>query len=339
MEIEFQNTKQDYIDFYKLQLKNALFKKLWVFVLCAFFIVGSIYNEHLGSLKFVLNIIVYGIALVCIIYFLPLLIVVLRINRLISKEGAYINKRKFIITDEGLKSEGATHTSLRNWDSIDSAGANERFIFIKLADKKNLIIPKYVFISDVEATNFLRLIQKYSRKINLNFDINYTPVEKPNYRWGYLSLIPLIGAINGVIMIAVSIFKYKDIKYGLLGLGGILVSIAVYGPLVYQSNKGAVFIDASRTQMNSLVKEIEFYKMQNGTYPDNLEQLDYKNSFINIHDPIENAQKNDHYNYHKIENKYTLFSSGVDHIPNTKDDLYPTIDTAKTGLIIPSIKH
>ncbi len=42
------------------------------------------------------------------------------------------------------------------------------------------------------------------------------------------------------------------------------------------------------------------------------------------------------YNYEKIGDKYSLFSSGQDGIPNTKDDLFPQVtitDSSKIGLI------
>jgi hypothetical protein len=49
-----------------------------------------------------------------------------------------------------------------------------------------------------------------------------------------------------------------------------------------------------------------------------------------------NTKGNTYYNYQKIGDKYLLFSSGQDGIPNTKDDLFPQItitDNSKIGLI------
>ena len=43
------------------------------------------------------------------------------------------------------------------------------------------------------------------------------------------------------------------------------------------------------------------------------------------------------FNYYKIENRYTVFSSGVDGQAGTEDDFYPEIQmdsTSKFGLIL-----
>ncbi len=88
-------------------------------------------------------------------------------------------------------------------------------------------------------------------------------------------------------------------------------------------------------EMNSIVKEIEFYKIEHGTYPDSLKQLNAKNEFLDIYDPVQ-GDNNAIFNYHRIGNKYTLFSSGLDQVPGTADDIYPSIkiDTSKIGLIV-----
>lgn len=47
-------------------------------------------------------------------------------------------------------------------------------------------------------------------------------------------------------------------------------------------------------------------------------------------------EKNSYYNYEKVGDKYLLFSSGQDGIPNTKDDLFPQVEisnSSKIGLI------
>ena len=97
----------------------------------------------------------------------------------------------------------------------------------------------------------------------------------------------------------------------------------------------------SQIELNNLVKDIEFYKIKNGQYPDSLQQLTISSVFIN--DPIESNQEstNHLFNYLKVDDKYRLFSSGEDGIPNTKDDLYPQVSNKvinKIGLIKYEIK-
>jgi hypothetical protein len=99
-----------------------------------------------------------------------------------------------------------------------------------------------------------------------------------------------------------------------------------------------VFADIAQMQLNSLTKNIEFYKLQHGQYPDRLEQLLDDDKLVPITDAIQLNQRreNSNYNYQKIGDKYLLFSSGQDGIPNTSDDLFPQIavsDSTKIGLI------
>jgi len=90
-------------------------------------------------------------------------------------------------------------------------------------------------------------------------------------------------------------------------------------------------------QLNGLVKDVEFYKLQYGQYPDSLVELTNKKAFTNIHDASQGfGSGNTEYNYKKIGDKYTLFSAGQDGIPGTKDDFYPDVyigDSSKIGLI------
>lgn len=99
------------------------------------------------------------------------------------------------------------------------------------------------------------------------------------------------------------------------------------------------FSQISKMQIKQLVMNIEFYKLQNGHYPDNLQQLQETDPLAPITDAVQGSQmkKDPFYNYEKIGEKYTLFSSGVDGIAETKDDFYPQItipDSSRIGLII-----
>jgi len=101
------------------------------------------------------------------------------------------------------------------------------------------------------------------------------------------------------------------------------------------------FAEISKMQINELVMHIEFYKLQHGHYPDNLPQLQEADGLVPITDAAIGMQtKIVYYNYEKIGEKYTLFSSGMDGIPGTGDDFYPQIsipDSNKIGLIIKPI--
>jgi hypothetical protein len=163
------------------------------------------------------------------------------------------------------------------------------------------------------------------------------------YGRGWFGLIPLVGGFVGIGLIILGIFKYRDRKLILIGSFALFFTIAIYGSMFYYIlysdivAKGTVPV--SQQFLNNLVKNIEFYKTINGAYPDSLEQLIKNNEMTYINDPLlfrRPGTKNTKFNYKKIGSKYTLFSSGLDRIPNTPDDIYPNIsisDSSKFGLI------
>jgi hypothetical protein len=168
------------------------------------------------------------------------------------------------------------------------------------------------------------------------------PKSKPPYLLGLLCLVPLVGAFVGLGLLLYGLIKYKDKWLSIIGAAGILWSIVVYSTLFYAATHASVFKkgfeDISQMQLNSLVKNIEFYKLEHGQYPDSLKQLLDDDKLAPINDAAQgmNIKGNSYYNYEKIGNKYLLFSSGQDGIPNTKDDLFPQItitDSSKIGLI------
>ncbi len=92
-------------------------------------------------------------------------------------------------------------------------------------------------------------------------------------------------------------------------------------------------------QLSTLVEKIEFFHLKNGKYPERLEELQEIDPFAPIVDPLQMHNKSDsvNFNYYKIENRYTVFSSGVDGQAGTEDDFYPEIQmdsTSKVGLIL-----
>ena len=154
----------------------------------------------------------------------------------------------------------------------------------------------------------------------------------------------MVGAFVGLGLLLYGIIKYKDKWLVIIGAAGIVWTIAVYSTLFYAGTHASIFkkgfSDISQMQLNSLVKNIEFYKLEHGQYPDSLTQLMDEDKLAPINDPIQGLQTrpNSYYNYKKIGDKYYLFSSGQDGIPNTKDDLFPQVtisDSSKIGLIKP----
>lgn len=175
-----------------------------------------------------------------------------------------------------------------------------------------------------------------------------------SYVLGGLSFIPLIGVVFGVIVIVLGIIKRKigGWKLILIGSLGIIFTIVLYGSLFYKGfiERGGTFDELSKqlaqTQLTDLVKHIEYYKIQNGNYPSNLKVFQPKDgeetkSFIFVNDPMnkELSLGEPSLYYYELINEgknYYLFSSGIDGIPFSSDDVHPIVsieEFAKIGYI------
>lgn len=158
------------------------------------------------------------------------------------------------------------------------------------------------------------------------------------YNRGWFGLIPLIGAFAGAWLLLLGVFKYKNTKLSLIGLGGILLTVLIYGSMFYYSFHSeagrAQFIPVAQSSLNSLVKDIEFHKLKHGVYPDSLEEMDNLSMSSYLGDPI-SARYGTKYYYERLDSGYTLFSKGLDRIPKTKDDVYPSLSLEKTGFLVP----
>jgi len=163
------------------------------------------------------------------------------------------------------------------------------------------------------------------------------------YNRGWLGLIPLIGGFVGIGLMLLGIFKYKDKKLVLIGFAALLFTVTIYSSLYLYSSYSETglnqWAELSKMELNGLIKDIEYYKLQNGHYPDNLQQLVEKDKVVFIYDPLLGVGKSTgdtKFNYRKIGDRYTVFSSGIDKVPNTRDDIYPEVvisDSSKIGFI------
>ncbi|MDI3320309.1 hypothetical protein [Pinibacter soli] len=106
--------------------------------------------------------------------------------------------------------------------------------------------------------------------------LNETTRPKPGalYVLGILCLVPILGFIAGIVFFILGIVYYKDKWFSLMGVFGILWTIALYVILFYVAFFSSIgkqgFAGLSQQNLNGLVSEIEFYKTQHGSYPDKL---------------------------------------------------------------------
>jgi hypothetical protein len=345
MEIEYQNTKADYLNFCKAHFAAQLNKKIVLFILLSLLVAAHPAGKSFKGQTFLIVFFVALAALLLIVFFIPYLIAIIQLNKSISKDGAYLERNKLSTTETGLIFQSITKTADLGWQSINSITSSDNYIEIQLADKIALLIPKRFFASQIDVVNFIGIVETGIIKTRgpLNkFSRAITKRDKPPYLLGLLCLIPLIGAFVGLGLLLYGLLKYKDKWLSIIGAAGILWTIVAYSTLFYAGTHASVFKkgfeDISQMQLNSLVKNVEFYKMTHGQYPDSLKQLLDDDKLAPINDVAQgmNTKENPYYNYEKIGDKYLLFSSGQDGIPNTKDDLFPQVtntDSSKIGLI------
>jgi len=344
MEVEYQNTKKDHVEFIKLNALNGFKKRLGVVIVVTLLLTLMFSINSFNWLTFLIEESVSLIAIFSIFYFIPLLRSLIDLKKVLPEGQLIIPRKKLIITDNGLSIESENEASTFNWESIASVHSSQRFIYFFLADRKYLLLPKRNFTSESEIINFLGLVQNKIIKTGSYSMSALIERSKPPYLLGLLCIIPLIGAVVGFALLLYGIFKYKDKWLIIIGIAGIVWTVFVYSSLNYQTqnskNAREGLAEASQMQINSLFKNIEFYKLKYGVYPDSLQQISKEDQMVWIDDPLQSfssdKKKNTKFNYQKVGNHYYLFSSGIDGIPNTKDDIYPQVakaDSAKFGLI------
>lgn len=177
--------------------------------------------------------------------------------------------------------------------------------------------------------------------------------EKPGalpYVIAGLSYIPLLGVLFGIVAMiwGMTTSKARGGVVAAIGAGGIAFTVLGYGALFYFGfqQRGGVY-DDMRAQMaqgsvNSLVPSVEFYKVQYGTYPVSLDELQKslpKGSFISTFDPsgagITEQPKHFFYQLAGTDHYY-LRGLGADGKPFTADDVVPKIPLvpgSKMGLL------
>ena len=163
------------------------------------------------------------------------------------------------------------------------------------------------------------------------------------YAAGGASFIPFLGVPFGIVAIVIGVIKRKVGGWTLIVMGslGILFTVGLYGTLFYQGfvKRGGIYDELrgelTKNSLATLVKEIEFYKLNKGSYPDALTALetDPSKGFVTIYDTSSvklGTTEPKLFHYEKVdENRYYLWSDGIDGIPDTADDVFPSVDTSE----------
>jgi Type II secretion system (T2SS), protein G len=338
MEITIQTSEQDHKDFYK----DYGFKRYWVQRLLILLVVDFLLSSFAPLLSvYLFNVVIYGTALFFILFIIPYLRAKNTFENIYDSLLLPNEHLIFKPFAAGIEVAEVNATTFLRYENIKTVGEAGRFIFILTNNANYYILPAGDFSSADVYNRFLRIVK--AGVANAKGVAPSAPLTfKPVYLIGLLCFIPLIGAIVGLVLIILGVSHYKDKVFVIIGALGILFTVAIYSSLFYYTKNSnsfdSAFTQMEQMQINDLVKSIEFYKLQNGTYPDSLKQIQTQNSMTSIDDPALEFKnkKPTGYKYQRKGNKYLLFSVGKDGLENTQDDIYPTIynaDTTKLGFI------
>jgi len=340
MEVIIQKSKEDFIRFYKYYcFKRKRTQHLLLIILVAIYI--SIISDSKTLAEYLITFLLSVLGLSFCVFVIPYISSLFRLRKRIRTMKEIVEKLKISIVEEGLKIEYETSIGIWKWESINYIENSPDYLYIvSRINNSSIIIPKVCFKSEPDADLFYEIIQNKSTNGKGQFKIQDG---KHLYRYGLIGIIPNVGVFAGLILIYKGFFNYSDKKLVIIGVADILFTIVFWYVFTSGTIQKSLFADTdaklAQSQVNSLVKNIEFYKIQHGEYPNNLEQVNDTAVFVWITDPFLNKgrnNKNVNFHYFKIRNKYTLFSVGLDNIPNTKDDIYPTVtmgDTIKFGFV------
>jgi len=335
MELEYQLTKADYRKFYFSYLVVILSRKLIILPLVTGILFrGKPFSWTNFSFGFI-----GGFIFIFLINILIYCLFLKKINRKASKNPNFWLPRRLSLSEDGLLYSLISSDEILKWETVISYGSSENYMWLIFIDKTVALIPRKAFKSSIEAFKYLEFIQSHvtCRKSSVK---SFTP---PYFLFVILCIIPLIGAFVGVLLIIWGLFKYKDQKLVVIGTFGITITILVYSFLFYQvrysdhTKRG--FAKISQNTINTVMKDVEFYKLQHGIYPDSLPQICDHKSISFIIDPLQivkGKKRRSYFYYQKVGLQYRLFSAGLDGIPNTRDDIYPQVkpsDANKFGLI------
>ena len=342
MEIKVELTEQDYIKFYKAYgLERNWLRKSLIILLIGLVVLlwtqgdRSIVNWPL----FMIRLLIICIILVPVFFVIPYLLERAKLKKIYEQARNPLGVKIYKPYSTGIEVIGNGENIFIKMDEIKKPGKAGAFIYLLLKSGDYHLLPLRFFASADDAARFLSIIPSVAAAPKGSFWRQ--PQFRPVYLVGLMCFVPGFGVVIAIVLIVLGISQYKDPIVITIGILGIAWTVGFFKYTMDQAQNTPEFKKAmamaSTMQLNGLVKEIEFYKLQKGAYPDSLGTLSSKDNTVFTDDPIQsfkNSGRQSEFNYKKIGKKYLLFSSGADGIAGTEDDLYPTLtDTAKLGFI------
>ena len=154
----------------------------------------------------------------------------------------------------------------------------------------------------------------------------------------------MIGVPFGIAAIIIGLASKKagGVKLAVTGGLGIALTVVLYGSLFYFGfvKRGGIYDDLraqmAQDSLNGVARSVEFYKLQNGSYPESLKILEDslpKGSTVFVFDPteIKYSGTSRYFYYEKVgADHYYLRGLGPDGTPFTRER-YCSADRINSG--------
>lgn len=325
MTVSYQLTEEDFIHYHKWAFKRQLLGGLGIayqvaLVITWIFTTGQKGFEHLIAALVLL--LVFAVLYFSIDYFYGKY----RMRKVLQSHPSSLLPKTCTITHDGLAFN--TEANLLIWESIQSIERNQGFLILTQMDKNVILIPVRAFEQPLDAVNFFSKVTHAIEHDPKHSSVRAKTVKNRPAIWLIvLCIIPGVGALAGLWLIYTGLMVYKKNWVIALGVASIVITVLAYS-LKMKSNGGENYwrTDPTQLQLKHLVKEIEYYKVEKGTYPRSLDQLNMPD--FSYTDPFAFSPdgKPLPYTYEQVQDGYRLFSVGEDGKPHTADDLFPEIN-------------
>lgn len=170
MNISYELTKDDYIEFNLFHLKHSktIRKTLFVqrYIVSVLFLIMPFITYRFSEIP-----LTYWVSVFIIVYLLWVVYypkyfrksVKRRILRMIEegKNESILGSKRLDVNSEGIVEKSRNNEVKTNWDSIESIEETEKYIFIYVSAVSAYIVPKRAFKTPADNENFINTVNSY----------------------------------------------------------------------------------------------------------------------------------------------------------------------------------
>lgn len=226
------------------------------------------------------------------------------------------------IMENGIqyKTSNSNKEIFKPWSGFKQVYESKNFTYFIFNDGQ------YLFLNNLinSKENILEFTTLVKEKIKL-----YQHKVPKSQIW--LSFIPGIGLLFGLVIFIRGITD-RNLKYfsiGILSLMATAVGWIIFGIFMDASEKNSGSNKFNtKNNLNQIVKELAYYKLKNGKFPDTLDSLKMQNNFLILIEietnlnPFSDREIRDIY-YENRDSTFVLRTLGADGKPFTEDDVLP----------------